>query len=62
MGTYVELIKASPEDNQRIIRLKEEFNKDAEDMNLNWPRLSMERRRELTNKMRTIRTEIATLL
>ncbi len=59
MGNYIELIKSAAEDSQALIELKEDFNKDAENMNLNWPRLSMEKRRDLCNQMKTIQTQIA---
>jgi hypothetical protein len=61
MGNYIELMKPLAADNQALIVLKENFNTDAQQMNLNWPRLSMERRRELTTHMRLIQTQIVDL-
>jgi hypothetical protein len=61
MGNYIELIKPLAEDSQALVELKENFNKDAQDMNLNWPRLSMERRRELCSNMKAIQTKIVNL-
>ncbi len=61
MGNYIELMKPLAEDSQRINALKETFNTDAENMNLNWPKLSMERRRELCTNMKSIQSQIASL-
>ena len=61
MGNYIELMKPLAEDSQRLNVLKETFNTDAQNMNLNWPKLSMERRRELTANLKTIQTQILNL-
>ncbi|MDO1446463.1 hypothetical protein Q0590_09400 [Rhodocytophaga aerolata] len=61
MGNYIELIKNLPEDNQTLSELKDTFNKDAQEMNLNWPKLSMERRRELCSKMSATQVQITAL-
>lgn len=61
MGNYIELMKTSAEDSQRLNILKETFNTDAQNMNLNWPKLSMERRRELCTNMKLIQSQIGSL-
>ncbi len=61
MGNYIELMKPLAADSQRLNVLKETFNTDAQNMNLNWPKLSMERRRELTANLKTIQTQILNL-
>ncbi len=61
MGNYIELIKNLPEDNQTLSVLKDTFNQNAQEMNLNWPRLSMERRRELCGKMKATQVQITAL-
>lgn len=61
MGNYIELIKNLPEDNQTLSVLKDTFNKDAQEMNQNWPKLSMERRRELCSKMNATQVQIKAL-
>ncbi len=61
MGNYIDLMKPLEVDSQQMIALKEIFNTDAQNMNLNWPKLSMERRRELTANLKTIQTQILNL-
>jgi hypothetical protein len=61
MGNYIELIKNLPEDKQTLSVLKDTFNQSAQEMNLNWPRLSMERRRELCSKMKATQVQINAL-
>lgn len=61
MGNYIELMKPLAEDSQDLLALKDNFNKDAQNMNLNWPKLSMERRRELCSNMKDIQAKIAKL-
>jgi hypothetical protein len=61
MGNYIELMKSLAEDSQSMSVLKETFNTDAQNMNLNWPKLSMERRRELCTNMKLIQSQINTL-
>ena len=61
MGNYIELMKHLEEDSQRLNALKETFNTDAQNMNLNWPKLSMERRRELCANMKLMQSQIGSL-
>ncbi|QHT66681.1 hypothetical protein GXP67_08420 [Rhodocytophaga rosea] len=61
MGNYIELIKISQEDTQILIELKDTFNTDAQEMNLNWPRLSMEKRRELCSRLKAKQAQISSL-
>ncbi len=61
MGNYIELMKPLAADSQRLNVLKETFNTDAQNMNLNWPKLSMERRRELCTNMKLIQSQIGSL-
>ena len=61
MGNYIALMKPLAEDSQRLNVLKETFNTDAQNMNLNWPKLSMERRRELCTNMKLIQSQISIL-
>lgn len=58
MGNYIELMKSLADDSQTLNVLKETFNTDAQNMNLNWPKLSMERRRELCTNMKLIQSQI----
>jgi ribosome recycling factor len=61
MGNFIELMKPLAQDSQRMNVLKETFNTDAQNMNLNWPKLSMERRRELCSNMKSIQSQIGSL-
>jgi hypothetical protein len=61
MGNFIELMKPLAQDSQRMNVLKETFNTDAQNMNLNWPKLSMERRRELCSNMKLIQSQIGSL-
>jgi hypothetical protein len=61
MGNYIELIKNLPADNQTLSVLKDTFNQSAQEMNLHWPKLSMERRRDLCSKMKATQVQITTL-
>ncbi|QHT67339.1 hypothetical protein GXP67_12190 [Rhodocytophaga rosea] len=61
MGNYIELMKHEETDNQGLTVLKDSFNQDAQNMNLHWPKLSMERRRELTTNMKSIQSRLLTL-
>jgi hypothetical protein len=61
MGNFIELMKPLAEDSQRLNVLKVSFNTDAENMNLNWPKLSMERRRALCSNMKSIQSQIGSL-
>jgi hypothetical protein len=61
MGNFIELMKPLVEDSKIMNVLKETFNTDAQNMNLNWPKLCMERRRELCANMKRIQSQIGGL-
>ena len=61
MLNFFELVKNLPEYNQTLSEFKDTFNTDAQEMNLNWPKLSMECRRELCSKMSTTQLQITAL-
>jgi hypothetical protein len=61
MGNYIKLMKPLVEDSKILNVLKETFNTGAQNMNLNRPKLSMERRRELCTNIKLIQKQMDSL-
>ncbi len=52
--TMIELKKISPEDSLEVSRMKDEFNRYAMQMKLQWQDLSFEERKELYDKLKKV--------
>jgi predicted AAA+ superfamily ATPase len=50
----IELKKISPEDSLEVSRMKDEFNRYAMQMKLQWQDLSFEERKELYDKLKKV--------
>jgi membrane protein CcdC involved in cytochrome C biogenesis len=55
----IELKKISPEDSLEVGKLKDEFNRYAMNMKVQWSELSYQERKELYEKLRKVEDEIA---
>lgn len=50
----IELKKISPEDTLEVSRMKDEFNRYAMQMKMQWQQLSFEERKELYDKLKKV--------
>jgi hypothetical protein len=55
----IELKKISPEDSLEVSRMKDEFNRYAMQMKLQWQELTFEERTELYNKLKKVEDLLA---